>query len=92
MTDDWNENQWAEAAKRIKKELGFNVHNLPGCLQIDLNDVRTFANLQRISEICGGTKNIDFNHEPASGSEWTPEGDYADVNVWKSVLEMGLDR
>lgn len=79
----WSEPDWEQAAERIKTALGCPVYNLGGCLEIDLNDVATFARLQNISNICGHTMAIDLDHEPAGGSEYTPTGDYARVLVWK---------
>lgn len=78
-----SEEHWIECEKRIEEELGHSVFNLGGCLKIDLQGKMTFGQLLRISEICG-TKKIDLMHEGASGSEFTPEGDYAEVIVWKS--------
>lgn len=45
-------------------------------------DECTFSDLERISEICGGTKNINFLHHYASGTEYTPSGDYSELVIF----------
>jgi len=55
-----------------------------GHLRVTISDV-TFADLQIISGICGGTKDINVHHEPASGSEFTPSGDFMEVVIWGSA-------
>ncbi len=52
-----------------------------GHIRIGLDDV-TFADLQEISRICDGTKDINVHHEPAGGSEFTPTGDFMEIVVW----------
>jgi hypothetical protein len=55
-----------------------------GHIRITLSDV-TFADLERLSEICGGTKDINVHHEPARGSEFTPSGDFMEIVVWANT-------
>lgn len=54
---------------------GYNGH-----LRLKLYDV-SYKDLRKVSDICG-TMNINVHHEPASGSEFTPSGDFMEVVVW----------
>ncbi len=82
--------EYVEAcAEKIRQNLGARVEGWQvrvyagygNHLRITISDV-TFADLERISEICGGTKDINVHHEPASGSEYTPSGDFMEIIVW----------
>lgn len=52
-----------------------------GHIRVRLSDT-TFDDLQAISNICDGTKNISVIHEPASATEFTPSGDFTEIVIW----------
>lgn len=77
----------AEYTLAIKQYFGDRakwVHMLDGYgghLRISLYDV-SYKDLCEISNICGGTTEINVHHEPASGSEFTPSGDFMEIIVF----------
>jgi hypothetical protein len=82
-----NEHFWEQATEKLRQMPTFQpdwrVGNYYNALRIHLSGQGvTFKELQEVSAICE-TDKIDLEHFPASGSEYTPSGDYVEIIVWK---------